>query len=77
MAVAMKMQGKIPEAVQDAREALRLEPKNPDRHTLLAEMLLAQGSTEEAIQHYREALRINPRHPAAQRGLQRAMAEGD
>jgi len=57
----LQHQGKIPEAAEHYREALRINPAHAESHNNLATALEEQGRADEAIRHYKEALRLNPR----------------
>ncbi len=53
-------QGRVDEAVQEARRAVQYGPKMPATHNDLANALRMQGKTDEAIAEYNEALRVQP-----------------
>jgi tetratricopeptide (TPR) repeat protein len=57
---AFESQGKIAEAVEHYREALRLNPDSADTHNRLGVALEFQGRPDEAVEHYREALKARP-----------------
>ena len=57
-------QGRMPEAIAQYEEALRLVPGYDDPHYNLGNALAKTGRVEEAIDHYRTALRVRPRNAA-------------
>jgi superkiller protein 3 len=57
--------GRLPEAVTHYREALRLNPDNPEACFNLGVALLKQGQKEEAIQQLQQALKLKPDYEAA------------
>jgi len=59
------MDGRIPEALESYRQALRINPDYPDVYNSLGVILFRQGKTEEAIGQYREALKRNPAYAKA------------
>jgi len=61
---ALADQGRLPEAIVQYEEALRLVPGYDDPHYNLGNALAKSGRVEEAIDHYRTALRVRPRNAA-------------
>ncbi|MEP7326073.1 MAG: serine/threonine-protein kinase [Gemmatimonadota bacterium] len=61
----LKISGRLDEANQEMREAVRLAPEAPFMRVGLADVLMAQGRYAEAIGPLREALRLAPRYDAA------------
>jgi tetratricopeptide (TPR) repeat protein len=61
---ALADQGRLPEAIAQYEEALRLVPGYDDPHYNLGNALAKSGRVEEAIDHYRTALRVRPRNAA-------------
>jgi tetratricopeptide (TPR) repeat protein len=55
--------GRIDDAIASAREALRLEPNDPDSTQLLAIWLSQTGKVDEAIQAVRDVLKLDPTNP--------------
>jgi tetratricopeptide (TPR) repeat protein len=55
------MQGKLPEAERQFREAVRLKPDHPGAQSNLGNALGARNKLEEAIPHYQKALEIDPK----------------
>jgi len=60
LSILLLQQGRVDEAVTEAREAVRLEPDITEVHADLGNALLVQGRVEEAIVEFREAVRISP-----------------
>src|SRR5262249_44056861 len=60
-------------AIQERREAVRLEPYFPFTHNALGFALLGAGRTGEAVASFRAAGRIDARFGPAQIGLGRAL----
>ena len=50
-------QGNRQQATAEFREAIRIEPDNPEPHKDLGNVLSDEGSLEEAIAEYRKAIR--------------------
>jgi tetratricopeptide (TPR) repeat protein len=63
------MKGEREEAIQEYREAIRLDPKNAKAHYNLGFALAVKGEREEAIQEYREAIRSDPKDAKAHYNL--------
>ncbi len=61
LAVALQAQGRLGEAEQEYREALRIAPEHPLARNNLGVTLRSQGRVDEAIAEYREALGVAPR----------------
>jgi tetratricopeptide (TPR) repeat protein len=53
-------QGRTADALAQYREAVRINPSDPDARANCARLLFKQGDTAEAMTQYQEALRINP-----------------
>jgi curved DNA-binding protein CbpA len=64
-AEAYMKQQSWPAAVQELREAIKLEPEHSDYHGLIALAYLKQNLTGMATVHFRQALKLNPRNPLA------------
>jgi Flp pilus assembly protein TadD len=58
------------EAARHYREALRLQPDNPQIYSNLGDTLLQQGQTAEAVEYYQAALRLKPDDPKIKARLQ-------
>ncbi|MGD1019290.1 MAG: tetratricopeptide repeat protein [Verrucomicrobiia bacterium] len=52
--------GKVPEAITQYEQALRIKPDFAEGHADLGAALVRTGKIEEAIAHFEQALRINP-----------------
>lgn len=52
-------------AVQELRDAIRLEPKKSDYHALLGKAYLMQNLPGTAKVYFQQALKLNPRHELA------------
>ena len=66
-------QNKFDEAIQQYREAVRLEPDYSVLHNNLGVALDKQGQSEEAIRQYREAVRLQPDYALARNNLGAAL----
>jgi tetratricopeptide (TPR) repeat protein len=75
LGVVLASQGKLEEAIQNYREALRIDPANAEAHNNLGVALRERDELEDAIQHYREALRINPAYAEAHFNLANALVK--
>jgi tetratricopeptide (TPR) repeat protein len=62
-------QGRIGEAVEDLRAAVRVDPDQFDAQYNLGLALFQQGRTQEAIDRYLQALQLNPASDQAHRSL--------
>jgi tetratricopeptide (TPR) repeat protein len=60
LGVALAAEGRLEEAMQRYRAALRLEPNLSEAHLNLGNVLLVQGRTAEALPHLRAAVRLAP-----------------
>jgi len=52
--------GKMPEAIDQYEQALRIQPNFAPAHDSLANALVKEGQVDEAIRHYKLALRFDP-----------------
>jgi Flp pilus assembly protein TadD len=57
---ALLLQGQTQEAIDECREALRINPVLPGAHNDLGIGLFRQGQAEQGIVQFREALRLDP-----------------
>lgn len=55
-----RLRAEYDQAIADATDALRIDPRNPDVPSLLAEIYEQQGMREEAIAWYQMALEMSP-----------------
>ncbi len=53
-------QGKIKEAIDNYRLAVKINPDHYNAHFNLASVLVKEQRLEEAIDHFRQAVRITP-----------------
>ena len=61
LALNAQLAGRAQEAYQELKEAVRLDPYNPEIHNALALVLhLSFGRWDEALVHYRRALELRP-----------------
>jgi tetratricopeptide (TPR) repeat protein len=58
-------QGRVEEAMEQSREALRIEPEDPVACVNLGHGLFIKGRLQEAIESFRRAVAINPDYAAA------------
>ncbi len=57
---ALANAGRLQEAIEHYRQALRLNPDYVKAHNNLGFALANAGRLQEAIEHYRQAMRLNP-----------------
>ncbi|MBT3295324.1 MAG: tetratricopeptide repeat protein [Verrucomicrobia bacterium] len=62
---ALKAEGRIVDAIEHYRAALRIKPDYAEARNNLGNAVLALGRPQEAIPHYREALRLEPNYAEA------------
>ena len=60
LGLALSQAGKIPEAIQEYKAALRIAPNAGEAHLNLGYIYFNQGRYEEAIAHFRQAIRVSP-----------------
>ena len=60
LAVKYLQAARVPEAIAQLEEALRLRPDDAEAHSNLASALLVQGNLADALRHGQEAARIKP-----------------
>ena len=75
LASALVQQGNLTEAVEEYRQAIRVNPNNPAAHYQLGTTLSELGWRDEAIEAYRRTLQLDPQHAAARAALSAALAE--
>jgi curved DNA-binding protein CbpA len=56
---------KYAQAIQELRDAVRIEPTNSDYHAMLGQAYLLNKMAGMAKVHFRQALKLNPRHVTA------------
>lgn len=64
-ACTLDAQGKLPEALKEFSEAIRLRPSNAEAYNDAALTLLKQGRRQEAIQCFQQSLQVRPTAGAA------------
>ena len=67
--------GRVPEAIQQYEQALRLKPDYAEAHYDLGVALRDQGKVLEAIAHYEQALRLKPDYAEAHNNLGNALLQ--
>jgi tetratricopeptide (TPR) repeat protein len=72
---ALASQGKVAEAIQQYKEAVRLKPNYEEAYNNLGMALASQGKVSEAIQQYEAAVRMNPNYATAHNNLGLALAD--
>ncbi|HEY4283488.1 MAG TPA: tetratricopeptide repeat protein [Chthoniobacterales bacterium] len=75
LGAALYEQGRITEAVENFRAALRLNPQYPDAHNNLGAALFQLGQREQAFEQIREALRLDPNYARAYNNYGNALQE--
>lgn len=69
LAYVYAQQGKTAQAMEQAKQAISIDPNYVEPRDLLGTLYLQQGNLIAAIREYRIALRINPRLPSVLRSL--------
>ncbi|MHC4500178.1 MAG: tetratricopeptide repeat protein, partial [Planctomycetota bacterium] len=72
---SLTQRGRIPEAIESYREAIKLKPDYRDAHQNLGLLLVEQKEPEEAVEHYNKALAIFPEDGGMHEGLGLALLE--
>jgi len=76
LGLALARLGRIPEAIDEFHETVRLNPNNAaPAHANLGWALLASGKPRESIPEFEAALQLNPEFKAAADGLRQAQAQ--
>jgi Flp pilus assembly protein TadD len=75
LGVALAAEGRLGEATEHYREALRLDPGRPRIHNNLGLALQEQGRTDEATAHFQAALRVDPTDATAHNNLGNVFAD--
>ena len=73
LGTALCNEGKLNEAIDQYREAIRLKPENAELHYDLGTILGMNGRIDEAIAQFQEALRLKPDYRAARANLAHAL----
>src|SRR5918997_1217176 len=55
-------EGRLQEAIESYKQAIRMEGDNPDHHTRLGDAYVFAENSSQALTHYRRALQVNPHH---------------
>jgi protein O-mannosyl-transferase len=69
LAADLLRDGRVGEAISDARTAIELAPADAEAHVTLGEALLKKGLSSEGMAQYDIALRIEPGNPIAHNNL--------
>jgi hypothetical protein len=69
LGLVLSKEGRLDEAINQYREALRLKPDDADAHYDLANALYRKGLWDEAISQYREDLKLSPDDPEGHNNL--------
>jgi hypothetical protein len=77
VALHLESIGRLDEAIDLYRSALRTSPDRPEIHYDLGNALLEKRLYEQAVESYRETLRLAPGHAAAHRNLGLALGRLD
>ncbi len=75
LGVALRDQGRVPEAIDQYREALKIQPNYVVAHNNLGTALCDQGHVEDAIAELDEAIRLKPDYAEAYNSLGVAFAK--
>ncbi|MBT8373111.1 MAG: tetratricopeptide repeat protein [Deltaproteobacteria bacterium] len=74
LGAALSRRGRLPEAIDQFRAAIRIKPEYADAHYNLGYALARQGNLEEGIYHFAEALRLQPNNVKAHNNMGVALA---
>ena len=69
--------GKLPEAIREFRRVIRIKPREPDAHYMLAVALDGLENFDESIPEYRAAIELEPHHADAHHNLGVILADRD
>ena len=75
LGIALSKTGRIPEAIDQYEQALRLDSLYPEAHNNLGIALGKMGRNSEAIAQYEETLRLNPDYVQAHNNLGTALLQ--
>ena len=67
--------GRLPEAIEQFHEALRINPNDAETHDNLGLALLASGKAQESVPEFETALRLKPELQGAADNLRRAQSQ--
>jgi len=76
LGIALAARGKIPEAIAQFGEALRLDPDSAITHWHVGAALAAAGAREEAIAHLRQSVQLDPNNGMARYDLASLLLDG-
>ena len=74
LGAALSRRGRLPEAIEQFRAAIKIKPDYADAHYNLGYALARQGNLEEGIYHFAEALRLQPNNVKAHNNMGVALA---
>ena len=74
LAIALESLGRMPEAIEQFRQALQINPQSAEAHYNLGNALVQQGDVKDALKQYEQALRNQPNLTAARDALARLRA---
>jgi hypothetical protein len=80
---ALQDEGRFPEAIEQYKQALQIDPNYADAHNDMGNALYRSGKISEAMEEYEQTLRIDPNYPnmrdnlAKLQALQRASSNGN
>jgi protein O-mannosyl-transferase len=74
LGLAVASKGRMDEAMEYYRKAIRLDPNNAEAYYNLGNACLSQGKLGEAIAEYREAIKVKPKYVKAYGNLAVALA---
>jgi len=66
---------RAPEAIQELKDALKLQPQNSNYHCLMGQAYLLNKLPGMAKVHFKQALRLNPKNAVAQKYLHQLGAD--
>ncbi len=69
LGVGLVSRGKLADAIDQFREAIRLRPTYVEAHNNLGTALAFQGKRDEAVEQFQQALTLQPEYAEARRNL--------
>ncbi len=70
----LEIPGRMPDAISEYENAVRIYPNYAEAHNNLGAILLQSGRTTEAVAEYRAAVRLDPDYPDAHSNLGSALS---